>query len=197
MKCGFLVTDPLFGKLIFRMRRNCLVSLLATYEGSGSRVKIIGEFLEELSFPGRVVTLVPTEDPEAKVWGVAYKINDELAPTVASHLDFREKDGYEKKTVTFYPMPGPANEDTSLNVNDLKPFTLSVYIATRNNKFYAGEADINEIARQIYGAVGPSGTNKEYLLKLAEATRSLYPQCIDHHLFELERKVLDLEKMRK
>ena len=42
--------------------------------------------------PGRVVNLLEADDPEAKVWGVAYSINDELwEKEIKAHLDHRHQ----------------------------------------------------------------------------------------------------------
>ena len=78
--------------------------------------------------PGRVVTLVPTDDPNSRVWGVAYKIRTEDIEQVTNHLDFREKNGYSKQFVTFHPQDG-----------NLEPFTLTLYVATKDNESYAGK----------------------------------------------------------
>lgn len=61
------------------------------------------------------------------VWGVAYKIRKEDIEEVTKHLDFREKNGYEKKTVIFHPKD-----------QDLHPLSLTLYVATENNKSFAG-----------------------------------------------------------
>ncbi|CAG7823583.1 unnamed protein product [Allacma fusca] len=55
--------------------------------------------------PGRVVTLIPSQDPEARVWGAAYKIHPRDVENVVKHLDMREVMGYEKTPVDFYPLP--------------------------------------------------------------------------------------------
>lgn len=78
--------------------------------------------------PGRVVTLVKSDDPNSAVWGIAYKIKPEDVDTVTKHLDYREKNGYSKKTVTFHP------EDRKID-----PFTLTLYIASEENESYAGK----------------------------------------------------------
>ncbi|KAG6464564.1 putative glutathione-specific gamma-glutamylcyclotransferase 2 [Manduca sexta] len=131
--------------------------------------------------PGRVVTLIPSED-SSTVWGVAYKIRTEDIEQVTKHLDFREKNGYSKQTVTFYP------KDTKH-----EPFDLTLYVATEENDSYAGPATIEDIAMQVISCTGPSGSNKEYVYKLAEAMRQLVPNIQDEHLFALESavKVLD------
>ncbi|XP_071453031.1 putative glutathione-specific gamma-glutamylcyclotransferase 2 [Hetaerina americana] len=151
--------------------------------------------------PGRVVTLLPTDDPEARVWGVAYKINECDVDTVSKNLDYREKDGYVKVTITFFPVMcldlSESDQCLTAQPQELpKPFQMSVYIGNENNCFFAGEAPISVIAEQILEAEGPSGTNREYLYRLAEVTRKLFPQCKDDHLFQLEAavKALDIKK---
>ncbi|CAB3256956.1 unnamed protein product, partial [Arctia plantaginis] len=76
--------------------------------------------------PGRVVTLIQSSDADSRVWGVAYKIKTEDINEVTKHLDFREKNGYSKKTVTFHPQ----------DVNH-KPFELTLYVATEENESFA------------------------------------------------------------
>lgn len=135
--------------------------------------------------PGRVVTIVPSHDPEETVWGVAYEIPEVHRKRVLYDLDFREKDGYDKIQVMFHPYE-----------SELEPFPLTIYVAHQNNPFFVGPASSQEIARQIHKAEGPSGPNREYLLKLAEAMRALAPHVQDQHLFELELELqmLDLNE---
>lgn len=133
--------------------------------------------------PGRVVTIIPSNDPEDCVWGVAYEIPEKHIQEVMYYLDFREKDGYDKVQVIFHP-----ESDSTL-----EPFPLTIYVAHRDNPFYLGPASIQDIARQIRTAQGPSGPNREYLLKLAEAMRSLAPHVKDHHLIELEHELINLD----
>ncbi|CAH2239457.1 jg21466 [Pararge aegeria aegeria] len=137
--------------------------------------------------PGRVVTLIPSDDPNDSVWGVAYKIRQEDIDQVTSHLDYREKNGYSKKTVTFHPI------DTSW-----QPFAITLYVAMKDNESYAGPAPIEDLAKQVISCQGPSGTNKEYVYNLAEAMRQMVPDVIDDHLFCLEAAVrkLDPEKSK-
>nr|XP_026497336.1 putative glutathione-specific gamma-glutamylcyclotransferase 2 [Vanessa tameamea] len=132
--------------------------------------------------PGRVVTLIPADDPSNKVWGVAYKIRSEDVEKVTNHLDFREKNGYSKKTVTFYPKD-----------SNLQPIILTLYVATMDNESYAGAASIEDIAKQVISCSGPSGSNKEYVYNLATAMRQLFPGIEDEHLFTLETAVKKLD----
>ena len=134
--------------------------------------------------PGRVVTLVPSDDPQERVYGVAYQIPKGQEEDVTSHLDFREKGGYEKRSVIFHPT------DT-----DYRSFSLDIYIGTEDNPFYLGPASLHELAHQIYNASGPSGPNTEYLFQLAEAMRLVVPGIKDPHLEELEGAVRNLCEM--
>uniref|UniRef100_A0A131YVV1 glutathione-specific gamma-glutamylcyclotransferase n=1 Tax=Rhipicephalus appendiculatus TaxID=34631 RepID=A0A131YVV1_RHIAP len=136
--------------------------------------------------PGRVVTLVPSSDPNDCVWGVAYEIPEDEKDGVIGRLDFREKDGYDRVQVTFYP--GKSEE---------KPFPLTIYVAQKENPFYLGPANAQDIARQIHGAEGPSGSNREYLLSLIECMRNIAPHIRDQHLMDIEQNLLNLETAEK
>lgn len=138
--------------------------------------------------PGRVVTLIPCDDADSKVYGVAYKIPNEKRQEVMDHLDFREKNGYERCLVTFYPLED--SEQSTIN-------NIIIYVATHENDSYAGHRnDLNDIANQIFEAHGPSGPNIEYLYRLADAMRQMFPLCNDEHLFQLEQILKDKEKNR-
>lgn len=135
--------------------------------------------------PGRVVTLVQSNDPEARVWGVAYEISPENAEMVRNHLDYREKGGYKCVTVQFNP----------INTACTAPFELALYIGTEDNPFFLGPASLDEMAKQIAEAEGPSGRNRDYLFNLAESMRTLVPGADDVHLFQLEAKVRHLSAL--
>lgn len=130
--------------------------------------------------PGRVVTLVPSTSSCSKVWGVAYRISQSDKHEVLQHLDFREKNGYERFSVKFYPYSPDGGTSESEQ-------EIVMYIATENNGSYAGHINnLEDIADQVYNAAGPSGTNREYVYKLANAMRWLFPGETDEHLFALE-----------
>ena len=118
--------------------------------------------------PGRVVTLVRA--PGETCMGMAYRIEH----TVFDHLDYREKNGYERVAV-------------SMDLEGAGAADGIVYIAPMDNHAFLGDAPIEEMARQIRLSVGPSGRNVDYLLELADALRGL--QAHDPHVFALEAAV--------
>ena len=107
-------------------------------------------------------------------------------PEVIAQLNQRETSAYITREVTFYP------KDTTAA---LVPFSVLVYIGTESNFGYLGPAPIENIAQQILECSGRSGTNAEYVLKLASTMREIAPGVQDEHLFSLEKKILSsLEK---
>lgn len=118
--------------------------------------------------PGRVLTLI--EAPGERCYGRALLVE----PSVFEHLDYREKNGYERHTVnTFF--------------DDAKTSSV-VYIASTDNFAFLGDAPLDEIAAHISRSSGPSGTNTDYLLELARTLRHL--DIADPNVFELEALVL-------
>ncbi|WP_111655514.1 gamma-glutamylcyclotransferase [Isoalcanivorax indicus] len=119
--------------------------------------------------PGRVATLI--REPGACCVGMAYLIT----PAVFEHLDMREKNGYLRFStpLTFTDDRAPDQEDGL------------VYIATEDNAAFLGPAAEEDIARHIARAQGPSGPNRDYLLNLADALRTLGAD--DEHVFAIER----------
>ena len=131
---------------------------------------------------------MPSDDPEECVWGVAYRIPSAEIAQVRSHLDYREKGGYEAREVIFNPYP-PHPEVGIIHLN--------VYIGTKDNPYFLGPAPVKEMAHQIYHSVGPSGPNKDYLLNLACALRSIAPHVTDTHIFSLEEEVKAIDARAK
>ncbi|MDP5293262.1 gamma-glutamylcyclotransferase [Oceanimonas sp. CHS3-5] len=103
--------------------------------------------------PGRVATLV--RQPGALCHGMAYRIE----PAVLAQLDLREKNGYLREKVAVHFDDGGAEDGL-------------IYLATEHNAAFLGEAPLAEMAAQIASAHGPSGSNREYLLNLAQALAS-------------------------
>lgn len=126
---------------------------------------------------GRVATLV--ERKEGLVWGRAFLLRDNDRSSGASlrYLDERESKlgGYRSLFVQFRPRD--PRED---------PFPALVYIATANNPLYLGPTDTATLADEVLASSGPSGTNAEYVLRLAQFMREEVPDVWDEHLFSLE-----------
>jgi cation transport regulator ChaC len=147
-----------------------------------------------LSTPGRVVTLIPFEqwtkefsklDPnisldDSKVDGYLYEIMDKDKSKVFDYLDYREKNGYELKTVKV------TLKDTNESIE------CFLYIAsTKNDDFVKSdiEFDLDYISRVIAYTKGPSGYNHEYLQELVLALEAA-GMHVDDHLLDLQSRVL-------
>jgi len=107
---------------------------------------------------------------------MAYRIPLANQAAVIAGLDHREKGGYAQHRVQICCDDGEFVEAT-------------VYVATPENPNYLGPQPESVIAEQIQGATGPSGTNQEYLLKLAETLRTM--GASDPHVFAIERALLE------
>ncbi|WP_376697061.1 gamma-glutamylcyclotransferase [Wenzhouxiangella sp. EGI_FJ10305] len=119
--------------------------------------------------PGRVVTLVP--DAARTCRGMAYRVEHD----VFEHLDHREKNGYQHHRVTIDLL------DRGTAVAGM------IYVAGRDNPAFLGPDKPQVLAEHIVAARGPSGLNRDYLLRLAESLRELGDE--DEHVFDLERRV--------
>lgn len=122
--------------------------------------------------PGRVVTLVA--EAGAVCVGVAYQVDE----AVFSHLDHREKNGYERAKVDIAFHGGGSAEGVT-------------YIGPPGNSAFLGPAPPANIAAQIATAGGPSGANADYLLELASALAAL--GAADAHVRELASLVRSLQ----
>ncbi|KPA85763.1 hypothetical protein ABB37_00119 [Leptomonas pyrrhocoris] len=144
--------------------------------------------------PGRVVTLLPTEDDkEARVYGKAYQLPTDPAKlrSIFNALDTREQGGYERLLVTLYdahPTTPGAEHELSLRERGVdtqgKGVVCLCYNGTAENKDYLGPDTTDAMARHILGCTGPSGPNREYLFFLADSLRAM--KVDDPHVFELE-----------
>ena len=115
--------------------------------------------------PGRVATLIPSEG--SLCHGMAYLVT----PEEFTHLDHREKNGYLRVAIDIHFDGGGTEEGL-------------IYIAAADNAAWLGDAPVEEIARHIASAVGPSGPNAEYLLRLAAALREMGHH--DEHVHAIE-----------
>jgi len=122
--------------------------------------------------PGRVVTLLT--DNVSDCWGMAYRLAASNQDQVLDQLDFREKGGYQRY-------------DIELNLGEARKVTGLMYIATPSNRNYLGPAPMQVIAQQIGRSQGPSGTNSEYLYRLAHALKEMGSE--DSHVTTLVKMV--------
>ncbi|CAK9301619.1 unnamed protein product [Gordionus sp. m RMFG-2023] len=131
--------------------------------------------------PGRVVTLIYTGNPEDKVWGTAFKVAPENISSVIEYLDYREKNGYSKQKIDFYPNTRNVSDTRSSNECDIMVpcqediIQVEAYIADETNDHYLGPAPPNFIARQIVQCQGISGPNLEYLTQLCATLAAITP----------------------
>ena len=108
--------------------------------------------------PGRVVTLVA--DQTATCWGMAFCAAAAQWQTIVAELDHRERNGYTRMAV-------------ELEFEDGERTAAITYVAQPDNPSFIGPAPLSAMAQQIAQAVGPSGSNREYLTRLAEHLQTL------------------------
>jgi cation transport regulator ChaC len=120
--------------------------------------------------PGRVVTLI--ESPGARCWGVAYRVAPEHVALVLERLDDRESGGYKRRTLAFTAVAGNLE-------------AVTVYVADHENPNFVGPEEERHIAEIVRDAIGQSGANREYVLRLAEALISAGEH--DPHVVEIVR----------
>jgi len=124
--------------------------------------------------PGRVVTLIP--EAGARCFGTAYRLSEVDRESVLAGLDYRERGGFIREAVAIHF--SRAGRPTGETV------TAVLYVATESNPNYLGPAAEESVAEQIRRSHGPSGSNVEYVLKLADALRAM--EAEDDHVFALE-----------
>ena len=124
--------------------------------------------------PGRVVTLLAAPVSE-RCWGTVYRVEPGREDAVLATLDHREQGGYVRRRVDVVHAQG------------VIPDAL-VYMATPANRNWLGAAPLATIAAQVLSAVGPSGSNVEYVLRLADALSAM-EDAEDDHVEALARLV--------
>ncbi|XP_031281236.1 gamma-glutamylcyclotransferase 2-3 isoform X2 [Pistacia vera] len=112
--------------------------------------------------PGRTVTLEPADGE-------------------ICHLEVREKQYDQKAYIDFFTDPTATTPVVT---------GVMVYIASadkKQNQNYLGPASIEDIAKQIVNAEGPSGPNRDYLFQLEKALLEF--GCKDEHVINLANEV--------
>lgn len=137
-------------------------------------------------------------------WGKAFLISADNNAALP-YLTTRECQlgGYRTYSVNFHPRPifQEGTESTDLPSTSLTCLVSTsapipednkdalLYIAIPENRHWLGAAPLPDIAKQILECKGSSGSNAEYLLRLADFMREEIPEALDDHLFSLERLV--------
>jgi cation transport protein ChaC len=120
--------------------------------------------------PGRVVTLI--DEPGADCWGAAYHVDASLWDAIAARLDARESGGFERVEVALELGGGGRGDEPAM-----------VYVARAGNPNFLGPASLSEIGAQVRSASGRSGSNLDYVLRLASELRAIGKR--DEHVFAL------------
>lgn len=135
-------------------------------------------------FPGRVVTLLADSHPAASdlqpgdTWGMCFEIRD--LQRILPQLDEREKHGYTRTLVEVFD-----DEDQS------RGEAVMYFAQPGADPAFLGPESDEEVARVIQKAVGPSGTNRQYLLELHKWCQSRGIE--DEHVSTLVRLVAQLD----
>ena len=141
------------------------------------------------SFPGLVATLVDGIwlskenglgcDDVNECFGVVYVIPADETAELLAEIDYRERGGYSRCNIsvqllekTPYHFPGDMAD-------------ALVYCASIENPHFRLLSNINDVAKIISAAVGPSGQNSEYLFQLCNYFHQ-QENCVDNYLFKLE-----------
>jgi cation transport protein ChaC len=131
--------------------------------------------------PGRVATMLRQED--GIVTGVLFRIAAAHKEDAIAALDLRERAGYAQYSVPSFRFVSGGQFDDAVKLTD----SAVCYIATEDNEEFLGPRTEKELAAEIVVRRGPSGSNAEYLIKVAEALRLLGAE--DPHIFAIERHV--------
>ena len=109
---------------------------------------------------------------DSRCWGLAYRVAAAEVEAVVERLDHRERGGFDRVDL-----------DVRLRHEAGRTIRAITYVAGPDNPNYLGPAPLIEIAAQVRRSHGPSGSNVEYALQLAETLRAF--ELVDEHVFEL------------
>lgn len=103
--------------------------------------------------PGRVLTLI--QKPGATCLGKVFCLEPSEREATLERLNHREQAGYETRLV-----------DVETDLGEIQAW---LYIGLPENPHFLGPSTTAEMVAHIEGSAGPSGSNRDYVLKLAEA----------------------------
>jgi cation transport protein ChaC len=168
-----------YGSLIFRPSFTFLERRAAWIEGWERRLfQGSPDHRGTPEAPGRVVTLLPV--PGAWCAGVAYRLDAVEGAKVLAEVDVREQAGFERVEVALHASPSPPSSRA--------PFAVGVvYVASATNTHYLGPASADSIAAHVARSAGPSGSNTDYVVRLAAALRDM--GAVDPHVEEIAERL--------
>jgi cation transport regulator ChaC len=135
--------------------------------------------------PGRVVTLLQSDDAREAVCGVLFRVAAADAAATLAGLDIREQGGYARFDVPCFTFDRAAGVPAAPGADGaLLTARALTYIATADNEEYLGPATDAALGAQVLAAAGPSGRNTEYVIKMAEGLRHL--GMPDAHVWAVE-----------
>jgi len=138
------------------------------------------------NLPGRVATLV--QQPDGRVWGASYHLTGKsMIRNGLEHLGLREctLGGYNCYLLSF---TARCNQSSS----GRESHQTLAFIANPTNSLFLGPTTLDDLATHVVACHGASGSNVDYVVKLAEFIRDQIPEDEDEHLFQLECKVKEL-----
>ncbi|VDP90126.1 unnamed protein product [Echinostoma caproni] len=158
--------------------------------------------------PGRVATIIPTDEAESRVWGCAYEIvGQEEVKAALEHLNEREviNGGYDFVETDFHPIrpePGMLTKFKAWVCVHISDTELCDSTLLRGSSqadipcdLYLGEAPLEVQASQIASARGTCGSNSDYVFRIASFMRNEVPieqsSTDDPYIFVLERLILN------
>ena len=145
-----------YGSILWRQDFVPIRTLIGTLRGY-SRVinQASTDHRGTVQFPGAVASLRAL--PEASVVGKLFEIEPSDHDRVFERLDVREQNGYSLIPIT-------------VEVGEAA-FEAVTYIAEPGNPWDLGEPSMDQLVQTVLGAVGPSGSNMDYVLKLYHECR--------------------------
>jgi cation transport protein ChaC len=120
------------------------------------------------------VTLIRNE--ASACFGVGYRVREADVASVRAYLDYREKDDYDPVELALFS----ASDGSQLSAAAL------CYVG-RAESLFEHQPDLEEVARHIAAARGPSGSNSEYCLNLQRALAKRHLSC--PHVFEVASRL--------
>jgi cation transport regulator ChaC len=121
------------------------------------------------------LTLLPVEG--ARCWGKVYRVDPSREAETMAMLNHREKAGYALHTVAVNTEGGVLQ--------------AHVYVGGPQNPHFLGPAPFQQMLAQIRESEGPSGSNRDYVLQLAEALRGRAKPQDEADLFGLAEGLLN------